>query len=274
MDYRKIVDHLDLNQGDQVYLVSDIINLIVQAKKIGQNFDINEFIDSFLKKLGKNGTLIIPTFNWDFCKGITFDYLKTPTMTGSISKIAMKRKDFKRTTNPIYSFVIAGKDQKYLCDLQNTNCFGEDSPFHYFYINNVKFLSIGIDYKETGFAPVHYVEQKMKVNYRYFKKFSGKYIDEKLKIKNVNCELYVRDRSKVNRTAIRNDMDLILEKENVLKTYKIYNENFTIINLKIALDLMIKNIMETKNEDERLIYPMKKHRAKREKTNRIIFEKI
>ena len=69
-------------------------------------------------------------------------------------------------------------------------------------------------------------------------------------------------------------MDLILEKENVLKTYKIYNENFTIINLKIALDLMIKNIMETKNEDERLIYPMKKHRAKREKTNRIIFEKV
>ena len=43
--------------------------------------------------VGKNGTIFIPTYNWDFCKGKTFHYKKTRSQSGSLGNIALKRKD-------------------------------------------------------------------------------------------------------------------------------------------------------------------------------------
>ena len=44
-----------------------------------------------------------------FCEGKDFDYKKTQSKCGLLSNIALKRDDFLRTKNPIYSFAVTGK---------------------------------------------------------------------------------------------------------------------------------------------------------------------
>ena len=95
-------------------MASSILNLSIIHKKLGRTFFPDEIINQIQSVIGKNGTLLINSFNWDFCKGIDFDPKNTPSKTGALSNIALKRKDFMRTKNPIYSFLVSGKDQKNL----------------------------------------------------------------------------------------------------------------------------------------------------------------
>ena len=88
-------------------------------------------------------------YNWDFCEGLGFHYHKTKSRVGSLGNICIKRKDFRRSKNPIYSFAVFGKDQKKICELEHKSCFGLDSPFGYLIKNKGKNVFIGIDYKKA-----------------------------------------------------------------------------------------------------------------------------
>tara|TARA_Y100000389_G_C17354850_1_gene460480 strand:- start:344 stop:1081 length:738 start_codon:yes stop_codon:yes gene_type:complete len=237
-------------------------------KKKNINFDINCFLDTILEAIGIDGTLVLPTYNWDFCKGVDFNYKKTQSVTGVLGKVALKRDDFIRTTNPIYSFAVAGKEKNNLYNLKHSSCFGEDSPFSYFHKKNVKYLSIGVDYKFLGFTPVHYVEEKVGVSYRYFKDFKGKYVDENGEEKNVIYKFYVKDLSKVSMTGIKAETDHQLISIGAMKKYYFCEENFMTIYLRPALDHLIQD--STINiEKNRLIFPIKNDKIRRSKINEL-----
>ena len=53
-------------------------------------------IKALQKIITKTGTLIVPTFNYDFCDGVLFDVLKTPSKMGIISEIVRKNYESKR----------------------------------------------------------------------------------------------------------------------------------------------------------------------------------
>ena len=262
--YNEIIDKFEINKGDKILLISDLTKFFLLFKKDGKRFDVNKFLDILIESITDEGTLIIPTHNWEFCSSKYFHYHETPSMTGSLGKIALNRKDFKRTKNPIYSFAVTGKDKELLYGLKHYSCFGNDSPFYYFHKNNYKYLSLFLDYKDIGFTPVHYVEEKVGVSYRYFKKFSGIYVNENYLKTNVACSLYVRKLSKVQRTGIKNETDTKLSKINAYKKYLDNDYDFTCINLKPALDLLIDD-MKKNDENNRLIYPMKLYNLKRSK---------
>ena len=114
-----------------IFLVSDITKLMFYFKKKNISFDINCFLDTILEVIGTDGTLVLPTYNWDFCKGKDFCYHKTLSLSGSLGNFALKRHDFLRTQNPIYSFAVAGKDKDKLFNFKHKSCFGLDSPFGY-----------------------------------------------------------------------------------------------------------------------------------------------
>ena len=248
-------------------LVSDMTQLLLSYREKKLNFDISLFIDILLDKIGNNGTLLIPTYNFDFCKGLTFDYRKTPTLAGSIGRVALKRKDFKRTVNPIHSFAVAGKDQNILCNLKHSSSFGDDSPFFYMHQKNTKYLSISLDFTNLGFTPAHYVEEKVGVSYRYFKNFSGDYIDENRNKKKVNYKFYVRNVSKIDTTGIKKNAGKILSNIKAYKKFFLHNELFGVVDLKKALDFFISD-MKNNIETERLIYPINNFTVKRIKINK------
>lgn len=177
ISYLDLPKHWGLEKGDRVLLTSDIMQLMFTAVRNGERFDRDAFLDAVLGVIGPEGTLLIPTFNWDFCHGVPFDYHKTPCKTGALGGHALRRPDFRRTQHPLYSFAVAGKDQELLCAMQNITSFGEDSPFGYLEANHGKNVIIGIHYTDC-FTFVHYCEEVCGVNtYRFQKTFTGQYID-------------------------------------------------------------------------------------------------
>ncbi len=174
---RKIPEHFGLSKGDSVWLASDVKTLLYTSFENEGTGDLNLLLDGLIDVVGPEGTILIPTFNWDFCKGKTFDIRKSPCQTGSIGKVALKRNDFKRTRHPIYSFAVWGRDKELLCEMDNKSSFGADSPFTYCRDNNTKNVFIDVECQHS-FTFVHYVEEQAGISYRYLKDFTAGYIDE------------------------------------------------------------------------------------------------
>ncbi len=179
-DYVKLKDLaacLGLKKGDNVFVTSDVKQLLYSCIEHQDDTDLNILIDGIIEIIGKEATLVFPTFNWSFCKGVAFDYNKTPCKTGTLGKLALKRDDFKRTKHPIYSFAVWGKGQDELCALDNKSSFGKDSPFTY--LTSHHFINLLIDKDcQHSFVYAHYVEeQEGPVAYRYIKDFKADYTD-------------------------------------------------------------------------------------------------
>lgn len=239
--FLNFLDRIDIKKNDVLYIASDITKILIYFKKINIKFDPNVIIDFFLKKIGDKGVLLFPTFNWSFCRGIEFDILNTPSETGSLSKLALKRKEFKRTKHPIYSFAVTGKDKEHLCNLDDESGWGKNSLFAYFHENNAKNLFIGINYK-NGFTFDHYFEEKIGVDYRYFKYFEASYIDYDRKKSIKKYKMYVRDLDKNIVTSINPKLDNVLKKRGGYKKYFFEDIYFGLVDMKIAGDIMEEDI--------------------------------
>lgn len=231
---------LGLKSGDKVLVSSDLLNFFIQIKKTNNQITINNIIDILLKIIGKNGTILFPTFNWDFCKGKEFDPKKSRSMTGSLSSAALKRKEFKRSRNPIYSFAVAGKDRDYICRLKHKACFGLDSPLGYLIEKKAKNLSIGLDYKD-GFTFVHVVEELVGVDYRYNKKYSGITIINKKKKLEI-YSMYVRDLSLNLVTVINKELDKILLRKKLLLKNNFYKIKMTMIDINKTFKILSNDL--------------------------------
>lgn len=112
---KKLANSFGLKNTDTFLLTGNFIRLLKIAKQKDKKANLNSFLDELLHILhidkmgGGSGTLLIQTFNWDFCKGVGYDILNTPSQTGVLGKLALKMPCFKRTLHPIYSFAVAGK---------------------------------------------------------------------------------------------------------------------------------------------------------------------
>ena len=245
---KNIFSDIGINLGDKILVSSDILKLLIKYKNKKEKFDPNFIIDMLLERVGKSGTLIFPTFNWDFCKGKDYDYKKTKSNCGSLTNLVLDRKDFLRTKNPVYSFAVSGKDRDFICEMKHKNCFGLDSPFGYLINNNGKNLFIDVHYREGGFPFVHVAEQEAGVKYRFLKKFSGNYIGLNNKKSKINCLLYVRDKKlNVGRTLINKRFDETLKKINAYRELVVEDTFLSIMDIKKAYELLVKDLKNKGN---------------------------
>jgi len=245
--YDEIIEKIsELKKDDIVCITSDIIPLVLNFRKQKEIFDTNKLVDAIIKKIGSNGTLLIPSFNWDFCKGKKYNYLKSPPQTGSLPSIVFKRKDFKRTRHPIYSFLVWGKDKEFLCNLKNKSGWGHKSPFWYFHKFKAKQLFIGLDYK-NGFTFMHYPEEKEGTNFRFLKSFSAPYVDENSEEKILNYQMNVKDLNKGVDCHVNPKLDNILIKNKAYFRYKICNTYFGLVDLGITGDILENELKLKRN---------------------------
>lgn len=237
VDYLEILSNIeDIQNGDIVYVISDILNLGLLCLAQGKCFEIQKFIDSILEKVGPDGTVLFPTFNWDFCKGKTFDYKKTISKTGALGNAALKRSDCRRSKHPIYSFAIWGKYQRELTEMDPKDSFGPDTIFEFLHRNHAKALIIGLDTMK-GLTFSHYVEEVVGVPYRYLKDFTAGYIDEENVYSERTYSMYVRD---LDMDPQYNDssMGMILEQLGVSKNLDFGGIPFHVVNLEVAFEVI------------------------------------
>lgn len=247
--YEDLIKNVHLEKGNVLFVSSDITKVAYHFLSNKLKFDPNILIDCLIEKIGENGTLIFPTYNWDFCKGVTFDYNKTKSKVGSLTNVALQRKDFKRTQHPIYSFAVWGKDKELLCSMQNKSSFGIDSPFAYFYKANAKNLFIDVDYKNSA-TFVHHIEEKTEVNYRFLKDFTAEYIDENNNLSTRTYSMYVRPLDKEVEVTINPMHELFLQNKIVEDTVNM-GCLFRVLDMHKAYDLVEDDALN--NESRRLI---------------------
>lgn len=236
-DFNSILTKLKIKKGDTVLVNSNILKIIINTNR---KINASDLIHILKKKVTKKGTLIFPTYSWDFCKYKKFDYLKTKTICGSMSNLSLLDKDFIRSKNPIFSFSVFGKNKYKIANMSHKNCFSMKSPFGYLINNKGKNLFIDIDHKEAN-TFVHVAEQLQKVNYRYLKTFSGIYVNKNKKKKKIQVKMYVR-KHYVKSTIIKKKSDKIFKKKKFLKNIRFKKINFSVLNIPKAFDLFSDQI--------------------------------
>ena len=134
-------------------------------------------IDACLEVLGDTGTLIMPTFNFDFCKGEPWDVRTTPSHMGAMTNMVREHPDSKRVFHPIYSFAILGKRAEFLTKDRYKSSYGANSLFAKLRQVDAKIMVIGLRYTDS-MTFFHHVEEMEGVDYRYMKEFRGLVTDE------------------------------------------------------------------------------------------------
>jgi len=181
-----------VEKGSCIYVISDMMELAKVCRARGEKLVLNELIDGLQRLAGEEGTLLFPTFNWDFCKGIGFDYHKTPARTGALPKAALAREDFARTAHPLYSFAVWGAHREELLENKSPDAFGPGTIFEKLYEWDARALVIGLG-ALAGNTYIHHVEQMTGVPYRYSKEFTADYTDGQGVCGKYTCRMYVRD---------------------------------------------------------------------------------
>ena len=199
-ELRAALKNFGVHKGDILYTTSDITRLMFHAHnqhQIETSSEYNEYmsklIDLLKNVVGSEGTLLFPVFTWNFCRGNGFSIKTTKGETGSLHNWILKnRSDFRRTQHPIYSFMVWGKDSDLLVGMENQDAWGEDSPFAYFRKNNAKMFMIDVVPGKCS-TFMHYVEDYLKVPWRYMKDFVGDYTDADGNITRRKYSMFVRD---------------------------------------------------------------------------------
>jgi aminoglycoside 3-N-acetyltransferase len=171
-------------------------------------------IDALLDVLGDTGTLIMPTFNFDFCKGEPWDIRTTASHMGAITNMVREYPQARRVFHPIYSFAILGKFADYLTGERYKSSFGANSVFGKLRELDGKIMIIGLSYTNS-MTFFHHIEEMEGVDYRYMKPFTGLVTDQDGNTYEDTFTMLVRDLDKGVITEV-NPMGALMEEAGIV----------------------------------------------------------
>ena len=94
----------------------------------------------------------------------------------------------------------------------------------------------------AGFIFHHVAEQQAKVNYRYFKKFKGYYINKNRNKKLISVKYYVRDLNLKYSVFMNRALNDFLIKEKILKKKTFEGVSFELVNIDRAMKVLTKDL--------------------------------
>ena len=186
-----------IHRGDTIMIHSQLFSLGTLGDIPDREALCDRIIVALLDVIGTEGTLILPTFTFSFCRKKVYDPANTPSEMGVLTEIGRKLRGAIRTLHPIYSVAVLGRASFRFLDASTCSCFGEGSFFSFLRdeakeTGRVKFLSLGIDLPPTALTYVHHVEECVGVPYRYQKKFEGELVMDGQRLPTAT-NFYVRD---------------------------------------------------------------------------------
>jgi aminoglycoside 3-N-acetyltransferase len=203
--------------------------------------------------LGAEGTLIMPTFNFDFNRGVPWDVRTTPSKMGVLTELVRVDPRARRVFHPFYSFAILGKRAEMLGNLHYKSSYERNSVFGKLRDLDGKIMVIGLSYTNS-MTFFHHIEQMEGVNYRFLKQFTGEVTDENGKTYTDTFEMLVRDLDKGVITEV-NPMGELMEKAGIIKVGKIGEAD---VKLMKANDVYEFTAREMKRDPHLLYYVEKR----------------
>lgn len=133
---------------------------------------IETYFEAVISTTGTHGTLVVPTFNFDFPKTLEFDPDSTPSKgMGAFSEFVRKHPASERTTHPMQSVACFGFYAQDLARRDTPSAFDDGSVYDRMLELDFKLLLLGANIQSVSM--LHYSEQRANVPYRYWKEFSG-----------------------------------------------------------------------------------------------------
>lgn len=179
---------IGLKKGDIVFGHSNIGFFGIPEEGKTVEIAFKTILNSFFEVIGKEGTLIVPTFTYSFPKNKIFNPDETPSECGIFTEMFRKRPDAFRSEDPCISIAAIGNKAEELTKNISNNSYGIGSFFERFYKGNGVICNMNFD---AGSTFVHYVEREMKVPYRFDKTFTGVYEKNGHKERR-SCTIWVR----------------------------------------------------------------------------------
>lgn len=122
-----------------------------------------------LERSAGGRSVVLPTFNYDFCRGGVYDVQRDPAQVGVLNEhYRLHRADY-RTRTPVFNFCGAGRAR--LTRELHTNPFDEQSSFGELRRCDAAVVFLGAPLASNTF--LHHVEELANVGYRYLKPFPG-----------------------------------------------------------------------------------------------------
>lgn len=119
--------------------------------------------------------IMMPSFNYDFCKGKPYDVKNDVSQVGVLSEYFRNSKSFWRSSTPVFNFSGTGTNP-FPNIVSEIDPFDDTSIFGFLNKNNGLLMHYGSCFHTTTL--IHYVERiSDKLLYRYNKIFNGQIID-------------------------------------------------------------------------------------------------
>ena len=187
-DVRKALRDVDAADCKVLFLHTEL-NFGVKNPEIKRK-ELCDILFQLIMELGVE-TVVFPTFTFSYGNKEDFDVRTTPTKMGMFNEYVRKLPEAKRSVDPMMSVVVFGKE-KGLLNITGEKSLGEGSIFDNLHkAEGVRFLFFGTRLRLCG-THLHYVEEKMRVPYRYDMDFYGHVTDYEGNRKEDHRILYVK----------------------------------------------------------------------------------
>lgn len=117
-------------------------------------------------------TLLIPTFNYDFCRDGIYDVQNSPSQVGALTDY-YRCQGYPRTRTPVFNFCVVNNQGFSLREVEN--CFGVASTFGELVRQDAVIVFLGAPLSSITF--LHHVEEVNDISYRFHKVFEGVVVD-------------------------------------------------------------------------------------------------
>ncbi|HZJ62622.1 MAG TPA: AAC(3) family N-acetyltransferase [Kofleriaceae bacterium] len=117
-------------------------------------------------------TLCVPTFTFSFCNGVPYDATQSRSKMGVFNEYVRRLPQAERSIDPLMSAAVLGDDHQVVRDLGH-HSIGAASTFDKIHaLGHARFLFLGVGAAKC-FTYTHYVEERLRVPYRYDRDFTG-----------------------------------------------------------------------------------------------------
>ena len=224
--------------GDHIFIHSNIGFFGKLAAANNEHDVYLAFKNALHELVGKEGTVVHPTFSYSFCKGQNFDPNATPGVCGMLSEMARQDADYTRSHDPNFSITASGKLANFFTKNPDNHSFGKNSFFARFMEKGGVFVNFNFDAASTF---VHYVERELQVEYRWDKAFEGEIIANG-KAEKATFYHYVRDLAKPEHAPVFTKFDAKAKQLNLAKTVNLGRGQIVSISAKNTFDLIQKTL--------------------------------
>lgn len=189
-DVRKALREVDADDCKVLFLHTDLsfgaMNPQLKRKELCAT------LFELIQELGVE-TVVFPTFTFSYSNRQDFDVRTTPTKMGVLNEYVRKLPEAKRSVDPVMSVVVFGKE-KGLLNITGEKALGPGSIFdNLHHAEGVRFLFFGTRLGMCG-THMHYIEEALRVPYRYDMDFYGKLTDYDGKTVDDHRVIYVKYR--------------------------------------------------------------------------------